>query len=103
MKTFHRLIFGDSEDMREMENGSVHLVVTSPPYFNTPFDYPGLFKNYDAYLKKMTKVARELKRAVAPGKGCVRCMRRYFNSGGKISGGGGPHKGLHPGGVWLSR
>lgn len=70
VKTLHKLIFGDSENMKELRDGSVHLVVTSPPYFNAPFDYPDLFESYDAYLSKMRKVARELKRVVAQGR-CV--------------------------------
>ena len=45
VKTHHRLIFGDSENMRELDDGSIHLVVTSPPYFNAPFDYPGLLSD----------------------------------------------------------
>jgi len=74
VKTHHRLIFGDSEDMRELDDGSIHLVVTSPPYFNAPFDYPGLFENYDAYLEKMRKVASELKRVLAEGRiACIVC------------------------------
>ncbi len=32
MKTAHKIIIGDSRDMREVEDESVHLVVTSPPY-----------------------------------------------------------------------
>lgn len=74
MKTYHKLIFGDSENMKELEDGSVHLVVTSPPYFNAPFDYPDLFKNYNAYLDKMASVAKELKRVVAEGRVvCIIC------------------------------
>ncbi len=60
--------------MKELADGSVHLVVTSPPYFNAPFDYPGLFENYEAYLNKMNKVAKELKRVVAQGRiVCIVC------------------------------
>jgi DNA modification methylase len=74
MKTFHKLIFGDSENMKELDNNSVHLVVTSPPYFNAPFDYPDLFPSYDTYLDKMTKVAREIKRVLCPGRiACIVC------------------------------
>ncbi len=74
VRTSHRLIFGNSEDMRELQDSSVHLVVTSPPYFNAPFDYPDLFESYDAYLDKMAKVARELKRVVAQGRVvCIVC------------------------------
>ena len=58
MKTHHKLIFGDAENMKELEDRSVHLVVTSPPYFNAPFDYPDLFESYEAYLDKMRKIAK---------------------------------------------
>jgi len=74
MKTSHKLIFGDSENMNELQDNSVHLVVTSPPYFNAPFDYPDLFESYDEYIDKMRKVAKELKRVVARGRVvCVVC------------------------------
>jgi DNA modification methylase len=74
MKTFHKLIFGDSENMKELDDNSVHLVVTSPPYFNAPFDYPDLFPSYDTYLDKMTKVAREIKRVLCAGRiVCIVC------------------------------
>ncbi len=32
VRTTHKIIFGDSRKMDEIENESVHLVVTSPPY-----------------------------------------------------------------------
>ena len=73
-KTVHKLIFGDSGNMEDLQDNSVHLVVTSPPYFNAPFDYPDLFESYDAYLEKMRKVAKELKRVVAEGRiVCIVC------------------------------
>ncbi len=80
VKTTHKLIFGDSENMKELKDGSIHLVVTSPPYFNAPFDYPDLFENYDAYLNKMRKVAKELKRVVAQGRCvCIVCDDTLIN------------------------
>lgn len=42
--TTHRLIIGDATAMTEVSDESVQLMVTSPPYFNAPFDYKGLFK-----------------------------------------------------------
>ena len=54
--THHLLIFGDCERMEELNDESVHLVVTSPPYFNAPFDYPDLFSSYEEYLEKMKKI-----------------------------------------------
>lgn len=54
--------------MSEIPNGSVHLMVTSPPYYNAPFDYPGLFKYYDEFLDLIRSVAKELRRVLAPGR-----------------------------------
>jgi DNA modification methylase len=54
--------------MKEIEKHSVHLMVTSPPYFNAPFDYPGLFKSYDEYLDLIRAVAKGLRRVLAPGR-----------------------------------
>jgi len=79
-KTHHKLIFGDAENMKELEDGSVHLVVTSPPYFNAPFDYPDLFESYSAYLDKMRKIAKELRRVVAEGRMiCIVCDDTLIN------------------------
>ncbi|MEM2295587.1 MAG: site-specific DNA-methyltransferase [Candidatus Korarchaeota archaeon] len=66
--TWHKIIFGDCRNMSEVPNESIHLVVTSPPYYNAPFDYPYLFKSYDDYLDLIRSVAKELKRVLAPGR-----------------------------------
>ncbi len=68
MATFHRVVFGDCRSMREVPDESVHLMVTSPPYYNAPFDYPGLFKDYDEFLQLMRDFARDLYRVLAPGR-----------------------------------
>jgi site-specific DNA-methyltransferase (adenine-specific) len=54
--------------MKEIKDESIHLVVTSPPYFNAPFDYKKLYKNYDTYLELLKKVAKELFRVMAQGR-----------------------------------
>jgi DNA modification methylase len=54
--------------MHEILSGSIHLVVTSPPYYNAPFDYPGLFEDYDAFLTLMADHAKELYRVLSPGR-----------------------------------
>ena len=54
--------------MHELSNNSIHLVVTSPPYYNAPFDYPDLFKDYDEFLQLIRRVAIELHRVVAHGR-----------------------------------
>jgi len=80
MKTHHKFIFGDAENMKELKDNSVHLVVTSPPYFNAPFDYPDLFESYSAYLNKMKEVAKELKRVIAEGRIiCIVCDDTLIN------------------------
>lgn len=68
MGTWHKIIFGDCRKMTEISDKSVNLVVTSPPYFNAPFDYPDLYKGYTDFLGLMKDVAKELKRVLAPGR-----------------------------------
>jgi DNA modification methylase len=67
MKTWHKIIFGDSRDMHEIEK-PVHLMITSPPYFNAPFDYPELFKSYNEFLDLIRALAKELKKVLANGR-----------------------------------
>lgn len=66
--TQHKLIIGDCASMKEIPDNSVHLVVTSPPYFNAPFDYKEMFEDYDNYLELLKNVAKELFRVVADGR-----------------------------------
>ena len=68
MKTTHKIIIGDSSQMKEIPDESVQLIVTSPPYFNAPFDYKGLFKNYDQYLGVLNRTAKELYRVLKDGR-----------------------------------
>jgi DNA modification methylase len=62
-----KIIFGNSQQMKELDDKSVHLVVTSPPYFNAPFDYPDMFESYSEFLDMIKKVAKELKRVLDDG------------------------------------
>ena len=68
----NKIVFGSCENMSELEDNSIHLVVTSPPYFNAPFDYPDLFKSYREFLSLIRKVAKELKRVL--NKGRIACF-----------------------------
>jgi len=64
----NKIIFGDCRNMEEVEDNSVHLVVTSPPYFNAPFDYPDLFESYEQFLELMRNTAKQLKRVISEGR-----------------------------------
>ncbi len=66
--TWHRIIFGNCRDMHEIPNESVHLMVTSPPYYNAPFDYPDLFNSYGEFLELIRAFAKELYRVMATGR-----------------------------------
>ncbi len=64
----HHIIFGDCRDMHEVSSESIDLTVTSPPYYNAPFDYPGMYRDYDEYLELLSQVADELFRVTAQGR-----------------------------------
>jgi len=66
--TYHKLIIGNAMEMNEIQDNSIHLIVTSPPYFNAPFDYKELFKSYDEYLELLKKVAMESFRVLDEGR-----------------------------------
>lgn len=54
--------------MEELSNESIHLIVTSPPYFNAPFDYQGLFTNYEKYLNVLAEFSKEAYRVLQEGR-----------------------------------
>jgi len=62
------IVFGDAQNMKEIGDESVHLVVTSPPYFNAPFDYPDMFESYEEFLGIMRNVSREIMRVLKGGR-----------------------------------
>lgn len=68
MGTAHHVVFGDCRAMKEIPNESIQLTVTSPPYYNAPFDYPGLFKDYDEFLELIREHSQDLFRVSAPGR-----------------------------------
>jgi len=68
ISTSHRIIFGSCEKMEELDNNSIHLMVTSPPYFNAPFDYQGFFEDYETYLNLITAFAQESYRVLQHGR-----------------------------------
>lgn len=70
--TVHRLINSDSRDLSFLSDGSVHLVVTSPPYwslkrYNENPDQLGHIQDYEAFLFELEKVWRHVYRILVPG------------------------------------
>jgi len=64
-RTRHEMILGDARDLRTIPNESVHLVVTSPPYFNLkPYASDadgrqlGRIDNYEGFLDELDCVWR---------------------------------------------
>jgi len=71
MKTYHKIIIGDSRKMTEIADSSVHLVVTSPPYWQLK-DYGqanqiGFDDNYEEYINNLNLVWKECHRVLHPG------------------------------------
>lgn len=71
-QTSHRLINGDARDLSFLEDNSVHLVVTSPPYWNLKRynenpDQLGHIQDYEAFLGELQKVWRHVFRILVPG------------------------------------
>jgi DNA modification methylase len=71
-KTYQRLIDGDARDMSFLEDESIHLVVTSPPYWNLKRynenpDQLGHINDYESFLEELEKVWKEVLRVLVPG------------------------------------
>ena len=71
-QTTHRLIHGDARNLTFLEDESVHLVVTSPPYWNlkryneNPAQL-GHVQDYETFLTELEKVWRHVYRVLVPG------------------------------------
>ncbi|NLB65959.1 MAG: site-specific DNA-methyltransferase [Lentisphaerae bacterium] len=70
--TTHRLISGDARELAFLDDSSVHLVVTSPPYWNLKRynDHPdqlGHIQDYEAFLVELEKVWQHVYRVLVPG------------------------------------
>jgi len=71
---YHRIIFADAQRMQELNDRSIHLMITSPPYFNAPFDYADFFSNYNEFLSIIENIATETYRVLANGRiCCINC------------------------------
>jgi len=76
MKTNHKVITGDSRNMAELKNNSVHLVITSPPYWQLKdygsLDQIGFNDSYENYINNLNLVWKECFRVLNDG--CRLCI-----------------------------
>ena len=76
MITNHKIIIGDSRKMTEVQDESVHLIITSPPYWQLK-DYEsarqiGFNDSYEDYINNLNLVWKECKRVLH--EGCKLCI-----------------------------
>ena len=89
--TQHVLVQGDARDMAFIPKESIHLVVTSPPYWNLKRynDNPaqmGHISDYECFVSELAKVLSEVYRVLVPGGRLVCvvgdvCLSRRKNNG----------------------
>lgn len=76
METTHRLIEGDSRNLSRINDKSVHLIITSPPYWQLK-DYGndgqiGFHDSYESYINNLNAVWAECYRVLHDG--CRLCI-----------------------------
>jgi DNA modification methylase len=78
--TTHAIMRGDARDLSSVADESVHLIVTSPPYFNLKAyatdaggGQLGRIADYEAFLDELDKAWAECRRVLVPG-GRVCCV-----------------------------
>ena len=91
LPTRHRLVQGDSRDLSFISDASVHLVVTSPPYwtlkkYRDHEDQLGDIEEYELFLDELDKVWEHCYRVLVPGGRLVCvvgdvCLSRRRNKG----------------------
>lgn len=89
--TEHELRLGDARSLDFVDSESLHLVLTSPPYwtlkkYNTGKDQLGSVANYDEFVEQLDRVWRHVFRALVPGSRLVCvvgdvCLSRRQNNG----------------------
>lgn len=89
--TTHELIHGDSRTATALPENSVHLVVTSPPYwnlkrYNEHDDQLGHIADYESFVDELDAVWKNCYRALVPGGRLVInvgdvCLSRRKNNG----------------------
>ena len=70
--TVTAIYHGDARDMTAVPNASVHLIITSPPYWDLKnyrnSQQMGLGQSYEEYLGEIRKVGLECHRVLQPGR-----------------------------------
>lgn len=70
-QTSHQVILGDARRMTDLEDASLHFVVTSPPYWCLKdYGHPGQIgfeQDYEDYLASLGQVMSECLRVLQPG------------------------------------
>lgn len=77
-RTTHQLHLGDARDLTWIDDETVHLVVTSPPYWTLKEyaeheDQMGAIENYEQFLDQLDRVWKECERVLVPG-GRICCV-----------------------------
>jgi len=76
MQTHHKIINGDSRQMVELADNSVHLSITSPPYWQLKDygtdDQIGFHDSYESYINNLNLVWKECYRTLH--NGCRLCI-----------------------------
>ena len=72
LPTEHRLVLGDARDLNRIDDESVHLVVTSPPYwtlkkYNEVDGQLGYIAEYEEFLKQLDRAWSECFRVLVEG------------------------------------
>ncbi|MCC7290663.1 MAG: site-specific DNA-methyltransferase [Phycisphaerales bacterium] len=90
-QTSHELIHGDARAASSLQPNSIHLVVTSPPYwtlkrYNEHDRQLGHVQDYDEFMNALDEVWRNCHRALVPGGRLVinvgdLCLSRRKNNG----------------------
>ena len=91
IQTSHTLRLGDARNLESISDGSIHLVLTSPPYwtlkkYNEHASQLGAIQDYEQFMDELDKVWAHCYRALVPGGRLVCvigdvCLARRRNKG----------------------
>ncbi len=86
-RTQHEIVLGDARDLRFIRDELVHLVVTSPPYFNLkPYASDadgrqlGRVEDYELFLGELDRVLARMLARAGSGRSYLLRDRRYSDS-----------------------